>query len=69
MSRLKERHPTIPGLVRLPRTAAQTVYPYLRAERATAPRAKQQSTSKLLPDAKRQHCSPLGGQAVGERKR
>ena len=25
----------------------------------TAPRAKQQSTSKLLPDVKRQHCSPL----------
>jgi hypothetical protein len=67
MSRLKERHPTIPGLVRLPRTAAQDLYPYLRTERATAPRAKQQ-IGRLLSNAARGATSPLGGQATSDKE-
>jgi hypothetical protein len=64
--RYQERHWAIPGLVRVRRPATD-LYPYLPTERAIAPRAKQQSR-RLLSDAKRQHVSPLGGQAVGEGK-
>jgi hypothetical protein len=63
MKEVREPHWAVPHLYRVRRPATD-LYPYLPTERATAPRAKQQSTSKLLLDAKRQHCSPLGGQAV-----
>ena len=65
MSRLKERHWAVPHLYRV-RTPATDLYPYLHTERATSPQRKQQGSGKLLPDATRQSCSPLGGQAVSE---
>jgi hypothetical protein len=63
-SRLKEKHWAIPHLSRV-RMPATDLYPYLPTERATPPQRKQQA-GKLLPDATRQSCSPLGGRAVGE---
>jgi hypothetical protein len=66
-SRLVERHWAVPHLYRIRRPSTD-LYPYLPTERATPPQRKQ-AAEKLLPDATRQHCSPLGGQAVGEGKR
>jgi hypothetical protein len=60
-SRLKERHPIIPGLVRLPRTAAQTVYPYLPT--GVPQRVRGVASKALLSDAERGATSPLGNVA------
>ena len=65
MKELRQPHWAVPHLYRVRRPATD-LYPYLPTERATAPRAKQQGG--LLTDAKRQSCSPLGGQAVSEVK-
>jgi hypothetical protein len=62
MKEVRQPHWAVPHLYRVRRPATD-LYPYLPTERATAPRAKQQSTSKLLPDAKRGAVSPLGGVA------
>lgn len=59
--KLGKPHPTIPHLYYiLPTTAAGQVYPYLRSSMKPAPKSAQ---SKLLPDAARGSCSPLGGVA------
>jgi hypothetical protein len=65
--RHQERHPVIPGLVRL-RTPQGDLWPYLPREVPPPQRKQQQTASKLLSDDTRKSCSPLGGQAVSEEK-
>jgi hypothetical protein len=68
-SRLKERqkHPFIPGLVRLPQTAAQEVYPYLKSA-GVPQRVRARASKGNLSGAERGHCSPLDGRAASEGK-
>ena len=54
MAKAPERHPYIPGLIRImPTTAAEQLWPYLRDRRPSTPTAKATAQGTLLSDAKR----------------
>jgi hypothetical protein len=65
---LGEPHPLIPHLYQKPqpRTAAETVYPYLKSSRGperVPAKAQAALTKGLIPDQQRGSVSPLGGVA------